>query len=179
MNDKFTCRHCRTERGVYRENGRLRLEPHTVAEPDSLIRYRCEGCDGWAEDNVVEIVRLRELENPKRPTTQIIGKTAPDEQDDAIQRRFEQYHEKNPQVLVALTEIAMRMKEEGRQRLSISELFEILRYHKRMQVDSTDQFKFSNDYRSRYVRLMVKIFPELSGLFELRELRSVNGKQPV
>lgn len=167
MSDTFTCRHCQTQREVSRREGLLWLVTHRDSEG-----FRCEGSDSPAEDNVVEIVRLRELESPKRPIPPKTEKTAPDEQDDAIQRRFERFHERNPQVFTTLAEISMRMKDRGRTRLSISELFEILRYERGLKVDSADAFKFSNDYRSRYVRLLVKTFPEFEGLFELRELRS-------
>lgn len=88
-----------------------------------------------------------------------------------IQERFEAFHALNPWVLDSLENLTRRWLATGRSRLGIGMLTEILRWEYGRQTTG-DVFKISNDYRSRYVRLMLDRHPEWSDVFVLRELTS-------
>ena len=92
---------------------------------------------------------------------------------DSIQRRFETFHEKNPEVMELLVERTRSLKMQGRTRVSMSELWEWLRYESNLKskfLDSSSKFAISNDYRSRYARALIARYPDISDLFEVRPL---------
>lgn len=90
---------------------------------------------------------------------------------ESIQARFERFHEENPHVYELLVHLAREARREGIQKTSMSLLFEVARWT-RMLKTNEDSFKLSNDYRSRYARLIMEQEPDLSGLFETRPLTS-------
>jgi hypothetical protein len=90
----------------------------------------------------------------------------------SIQERFEQFHEANPHVLESLVALADEWsRETGGARCGIGMLYETLRFRRGL-VTRGEDFKLNNNYRSRYVRLIVEERPDLAGLFETRELLS-------
>lgn len=90
-----------------------------------------------------------------------------------IQDRFEAYHRDNPNVYSMLVSLARyHIRRRRGVRLGIGYLFEILRWRFFLQVGTLDAFKFNNDFRSRYVRLIEEHEPDLRGVFEKRTLRS-------
>ena len=70
-----------------------------------------------------------------------------------IQERFEEFHAENPRFYDLLVHFARFARKKGK---TIGE----------------EPFKFSNDFTSRYARLMMEQEEDLQGFFELRELRS-------
>lgn len=90
-----------------------------------------------------------------------------------IQERFEAFHSQNPQVYAAYRSLAFQLLGQGVKRYGISGLTEILRWQFALQTKG-DSFRINNDYRSRYVRMLVKNHPELDGFFEFRQLRERN-----
>lgn len=88
-----------------------------------------------------------------------------------IQERFESFHKLNPHVYNALRALALQMQGEGVREYGIKGLFEILRWQFSLQTRG-EPFRLSNDFTSRYARLLVEKNPELDGFFELRELRA-------
>jgi hypothetical protein len=88
-----------------------------------------------------------------------------------IQERFESFHNANPHVYVALRNLALQMLGNGVREYGIKGLFEILRWQFALQTKG-EPFRLSNDFTSRYARLLVKNNPELDGFFVMRELRS-------
>ena len=93
--------------------------------------------------------------------------------DPTIEEQFNAFHETNPQVLEELVELTDELIEHGSNRGSIGMLFEVLRWQKLLETDDpSSEFRLNNNYRSRYVRLMVQTYPRFEGFFETRNLRS-------
>lgn len=91
----------------------------------------------------------------------------------SIQERFERFHEANPDVYAELVLLARQAKQRGRERWAIGSLWEVLRWQRMMRtVDETTDLKLNDHYRSRYARLIMLTEPDLSGFFEIRQLRS-------
>ncbi|MFE7129322.1 hypothetical protein ACFVIM_00485 [Streptomyces sp. NPDC057638] len=88
-----------------------------------------------------------------------------------IQQRFEAFHALNPWVLRALARLTADCVEQGFARIGIGMLFEVLRY-RYGAATSGDEFALNNDYRSRYVRLLLDERPEWAPFFEIRALRA-------
>lgn len=92
--------------------------------------------------------------------------------DRSIQGRFERFHRDNPQVFTELVRRAKALHERGWNNIGIALLWESMRYDAMLTTDpSEDTYKLSNDYRSRYARLIMETEPELEGFFTVRSLR--------
>ncbi|MEW1700372.1 hypothetical protein [Streptomyces sp. NPDC091278] len=89
-----------------------------------------------------------------------------------IQERFETFHELNPWVLAELETLTNRCVEQQWSRVGIAMLFEQLRWRYGEATRGNDQFRLNNDFRSRYVRLLVERHPEWIPLFSTRVLRA-------
>lgn len=102
----------------------------------------------------------------------------PDEEEvvkfwDTIQKRFEQFHTLNPWVYTSLVGLACDYQDRGYPRIGIGHLTEILRWQRRGNTyDPASDFKLSNDYRSRYARLIMAQEPRLDGFITTRALRT-------
>lgn len=94
-----------------------------------------------------------------------------------IQEKFEAYHAANPWVYRYLVHLANEYVDAQRSRgrepkIGIALLVERLRWEYNIRTVSDDGFKISNDFRSRYARLMMDREPRLAGLFAIKELRT-------
>ncbi|MFE5089476.1 hypothetical protein [Streptomyces sp. NPDC056638] len=89
----------------------------------------------------------------------------------SIQDRFEAFHALNPWVLRHLETLTADAIERGFQRIGIGMLFELLRY-RYGEATRGDEFRLNNNFRSRYVRLLIEDHPEWRSFFELRALRA-------
>lgn len=90
-----------------------------------------------------------------------------------IAERFAIFHAANPHVFENLRRLAIGLIRRGRTHYSVDALFHILRFHYDIgTVDPTADFKLSNDYTSRYARLLIEQAPELADFFDLRPLRT-------
>ncbi len=87
------------------------------------------------------------------------------------QARFDTFHQANPHVYVELVRLAREAKDRGK-RVGIRMLWEILRWNLTVIHDAADDFKLNDHYHSRYARLIMKQEADLTGSFELRELKS-------
>lgn len=89
-----------------------------------------------------------------------------------IQAKFEKFHADNPDVYNSLEALASVWFLHGHTSCGIGMLWERLRWESGMMpLDRTSVYRLSNDYRSRYVRLLIERNPEWSGRFVTRELR--------
>lgn len=88
-----------------------------------------------------------------------------------IQERFEAFNRANPHVYEALRTLTFEMRQRGVPRYSIKGLFEQLRWLYALQTKG-EEYKLSNDFTSRYVRLLIDRNPSLVGFFTTRELRA-------
>ncbi|MFJ7422717.1 hypothetical protein ACIQXD_29560 [Streptomyces uncialis] len=89
----------------------------------------------------------------------------------SIQERFEAFHRLNPWVMRHLENLTSDAIDRGFRRVGIGMLFELLRY-RYGEATRGDEFRLNNNYRSRYVRLLIECHPEWHSHFELRALRS-------
>ncbi len=95
--------------------------------------------------------------------------SAPPTPFDKIQREFERFHKENPHVLAELEHMAGAWFDKGHPSVSISMLFEALRWLSGIETTG-DPYRLNNNYRSRYVRLMIARHPEWEDRFQVREL---------
>jgi hypothetical protein len=85
--------------------------------------------------------------------------------------KFWKFHCNNPQVYAALRHFSLQMKKAGRRKYGMKAIAERVRFHFDLTTDDA-QFKFNNNYTSRYARLLMKQVPELQGFFDMRELKT-------
>lgn len=184
--NKFTCGYCGGKFYLTKRNGAWYFDLHFGNLISEIVNFGSfnVACDGVAiialeaveiseRDSLIEFTEKRSETGGKSPT-KVESATTSDyltETDDHIQREFEIYHEANPQVFKALKKRALQLKKEGYTRYSMAGLWEWLRYHTRTHSEEFGvEFKFSNNHRSRYARLLMQEVAELDGFFEVREL---------
>lgn len=92
------------------------------------------------------------------------------EQTESIQEDFEAFHAANPWVLTALEKLTREHLETGARRCGIGMLWEVIRW-KYVSATRGDDFKANNNFRSRYVRLLIERHPEWAVVFNVRALR--------
>jgi uncharacterized protein YbaP (TraB family) len=92
----------------------------------------------------------------------------------SIQRRFEAFHQANPHVLTTLEDMARKWFDQGNAQVGIGMLWEAMRWLAGTQtnVNQLDLYRLNNNYRSRYVRLMIQRNPQWVDRFHTRELRA-------
>lgn len=90
---------------------------------------------------------------------------------ETIQERFEAFHRLNPWVYIALERLTSQWIAAGHRRLGIGMLTEVLRWQYGLATRG-DDFKLNNNYRSRYVRLLIETHPSWGDAFETRTLRA-------
>ncbi|ANP53666.1 hypothetical protein J2Z21_009351 [Streptomyces griseochromogenes] len=90
----------------------------------------------------------------------------------SIQERFEAFHQLNPWILRHLEALTADCVERGLTRIGIGMLFEVLRWQYGIATQG-EPWKLNNDFRSRYVRLLLELHPEWSSLFETRKIHTV------
>ena len=89
-----------------------------------------------------------------------------------IQERFTRFHRCNPWVLAALEKMAIAEMQSGF-RTSVDYLVHNLRWHyRRTTRDPNSDFKISNDYTSRYARLLLEKNPSLHRVIKTKTLTS-------
>ena len=90
----------------------------------------------------------------------------------SIQQRFERFHREHPEVYVLAVELARTGKAAGRTRLSINQIFEVMRWQRSIEglPDDREDYKINSVYASRYARLIMEQEPDLEGIFEIRRL---------
>lgn len=89
-----------------------------------------------------------------------------------LDREFRQFHEANPHVYESLIRMARAWKSKGYTQVGVGMLWEVLRYHHGLQTRGDPDFKLNNNHRSRYARLIMERETDLTGFFEIRELKS-------
>lgn len=90
----------------------------------------------------------------------------------SLDEGFAKFHHDNPHIYAALKRIAHRLVATGRRRLSMKMIWEVARHDLMLLTITDDEFKFNNNYTSRYARLLMEREPDLAGVFETRELRT-------
>ena len=91
----------------------------------------------------------------------------------SIQEQFETFRIAHPEVLPILERLTDQALSAGMRRIGIGFLWERMRWTMRVERRSGEDYKLNNNYRSRYVRLLIELHPEWESVFETRELRAV------
>jgi len=89
-----------------------------------------------------------------------------------IQERFEEFHKNHPDVFERFKDLAFRLKHAGREHFGAKALMENVRFYFATSSQGVEEFKINNSFISRYARLLVQLYPEFEGFFEMRELRA-------
>ena len=90
----------------------------------------------------------------------------------SIDERFARFHKDNPQIYSLLRRFSLTAKNKGFHNYGMKAIFEVVRWHMNVETKSRDGFKLSNEYTSRYARLLDREEPQLRGFFNMRSLRS-------
>lgn len=83
-------------------------------------------------------------------------------------KKFEIFHKNNEQVLSELIKLCEHAVYFGRKKLSMKQMFEVLRWDYSLKTDAQD-FKLNNTYTAYYTRLIRKLRPELGNLITLKK----------
>lgn len=89
-----------------------------------------------------------------------------------LDRQFQMYHMVNPQVFLLLVNYTRRLKDRGFQHYGIKAVFERIRWEINVETNDPAGFKMNNNYTSRYARLLEKTYPEFTGFYHKRGLKS-------
>lgn len=97
-----------------------------------------------------------------------------------IDEAFNAFDAANPHVYDNLVRLTKRLRTAGRRRVGIGHLFEVLRWEYAIQTDHKEsQYTLNNNFRSRYARKIIDEIPDLRDMFEIRELKSKQGKRRI
>lgn len=89
-----------------------------------------------------------------------------------IQDRFEAFHQANQWVAGAYERLTQDWLNRGHQRIGIGMLTEVIRWQYGRRTVAADGFRLNNNFRSRYVRLLIERHPEWADVFETRALKT-------
>lgn len=96
-----------------------------------------------------------------------------DDEEPTPHELFMDFNYRNPQVYDALVDLAREARRvNGRAKIGIGMLFEVLRWTMFMETGDHEGFKLNNNYRSRYARRIMERESDLRDLFDTRDLRS-------
>jgi hypothetical protein len=90
---------------------------------------------------------------------------APDDEKEVAAREF---HLRNPHVMAAIIDVALRVRAAGRRHWSINAAFEVVRYNASVTTDGRT-YKLNNNHRAYYARWIMRDVPDLEGFFETRD----------
>jgi hypothetical protein len=85
--------------------------------------------------------------------------------------KFAEFHRENPKVYDHLVRLARKAVGAGKRKLGIRMLWEVVRWEIFLETTDPD-FKLNDHHHSRYARMIMRLEPDLAGVFEIRELRS-------
>lgn len=88
----------------------------------------------------------------------------------SIDERFERFHHDNPEILDRLISLGLDAQSRGYETYSIKGLWEVLRY--RCDPLTAERYRLSNDFTSRYARLVMASNSNLAGFFRTKTLTS-------
>ena len=85
------------------------------------------------------------------------------------ERKFERFHQDNPEVYTEIIRVARQLKARGFRQCGMKLIFERLRWLRAVRTRSDDGFKLNNNWTAFYARLIMAANPDLRGFFRLRE----------
>ena len=92
-----------------------------------------------------------------------------------IDRKFMEFHTNNPHIMDAIIRYTRQLKSAGRKHFGMAAVFERIRWDYAVQLKRTENdkgFKISNDFRSRYARLIEQLHPEFKGFYKTKQIAS-------
>lgn len=125
---------------------------------------------GVSEDVVAEAARMNNQKQFRKRRERRGPKVT---EANSIQARFRRFHEKNPHVYSGLVRLARQAKRQGVTTYGLAALYEVLRWNRFLETKGEEKLKLSNDFRSRYARLIMDQEPDLKDFFGVRELTSL------
>ena len=90
----------------------------------------------------------------------------------AIDVRFKQWHDENPEIYSNLVRLCRELKAAGRDHYSLDALFHRLRWYYHVEKREDEPFKLNDHFTSRYARLIMRQESDLGDFFETRKLRT-------
>lgn len=91
--------------------------------------------------------------------------------DTLSERKFRQFHAKNPKVYTNLVRLAREARANGKRKVGIELLWNVMRWEMWLQTSDED-FKLNNNYKAFYARLIMGNEADLIGIFNLRSKRT-------
>lgn len=91
------------------------------------------------------------------------------------QEEFEEFHERNPHVYLALRARSLEAVRAGK-KIGIRCIWEVMRWDLTFTTTGSE-FKLNDHYTARYARLLMAREPELAGYFEIRERSGKGGSR--
>lgn len=88
-----------------------------------------------------------------------------------IETPFEKFDRENPQIWSEFEKTALNLIDKGVKHYGSKAIFEIIRYHRRIDTNDPD-FKLNNNWTACYARKFEKVHPEHKGFFEKRKVKS-------
>jgi hypothetical protein len=89
--------------------------------------------------------------------------------DDRIAIQFETFHNEHPWVYRRLKDLALAIKQTGRDHYGMKALFEVLRFEHALETNKADGLKLNNNYTALYARKLGQEVPALEHFFKYRE----------
>ncbi len=148
-----------------------RCKFHELIPGDERADWKCPRCKNqtnlFDSSTTTETPDVGTADDPSESTRKNL-------REKTIEQRMIEFHEENPHVYARLVELAREWKARGHKRCGMKMLFEIVRWQRGLQTTDLNapEWKLSNDYHSRYSRLVMKDEPDLVGFFSIRCLRS-------
>jgi hypothetical protein len=89
-----------------------------------------------------------------------------------LHQKFTKFHEANPIVYKTLVRLARRAKAAGKSKIGVELLINVMRWEMWLEVRDPNQndFKFSNDYKPFYARLIMENEEDLIGIFNIKRM---------
>lgn len=88
---------------------------------------------------------------------------------DEVEKKFREYHEKNPHIYDAFEMLTLRTIKKGFKHYGSKGIFEILRWRTGIQAGGDDPFKINNNFAPLYSRLFEEKHPEHIGFFRKKK----------
>jgi hypothetical protein len=114
--------------------------------------------------------REKKIESATKPSTGPRGEKL------TIDEAFARFHRKHPEVADYLFERMKDCRRDGVEHFGIGCIWELCRWNYRLEKDEGEPYRFNNNFRALYSRLLMAEHPEFSDFFETRKRRADGAK---
>jgi len=109
---------------------------------------------------------------PPRPPADATGGGGGEEPPDEGRAHFERFHAADPIVYELFCRFTLEAIRRGRERFGARLVWERIRWHTRIEIDSEDDYQMNDHYVPWYARLFMEDHPEHEGIFETRHAKA-------